>query len=85
METPLLVDHPCLLHRARQPVEHIPARVLLGCLERFADHVQHDLVGNQLPPVQKALDLLPQVGLAGDVVAQQIAGGDVRNAEVLRD
>jgi len=33
---------PSLLHRARQPTEHIAARVLLRRLERPADHIQHD-------------------------------------------
>ena len=50
------VDRSSLLHRAREPIEHIAARVLLRRLERPASHVQHDAVRDQvaLPPASGA-------------------------------
>jgi len=83
--TVIRYNRPGLLHRARQPIKDVAPDVVLGCLQRPADHVQHDPVRDQLALVQEPLDLLPKVGLASDMGAQQVTGRDVRDTKVLGD
>ncbi len=71
-----------LLHRPRKAVQHISAR-LAGLFEGFRHHAQHQFIGYQFPGLELALDVAPDLGAALHVLAQQIPGGDMRNAEQL--
>src|SRR6185437_9846775 len=72
-----------LFDGARESVEDIAAR--FGCgYDRFAQHVHDHAIGDQIAVVNVGLDLLPERCLVLDVLAQQVATGDVRDAESLR-
>ena len=68
-----------LLERARIAIQDVPAmRVVL--LQAVENHLVDDLVVHQQPCAHDLFRLEPQLGAAGDVAAQQVAGGDLRNA-----
>ena len=72
-----------LFDGAREPVQDVAAGLGRG-EDRFAQHVHHNAVGDQVAVVDKGLDGLPERCPFPDVLAQQVATGDVRNAEPCR-
>jgi hypothetical protein len=80
-----LVQGAGLGHAARDAVEHVPGAGRSHLEHRLAHHLQDHVVGYQVAVVEVALDLAAHLGLPGDVVAQQVAGTDVRDGEVRRD
>jgi hypothetical protein len=71
-----------LLDGAREPVEDIAAG--LGCGGHgFAQHIHHEAVRNQIAVVNVGLDLLTERRPVLDMLAQQVAAGDMGNAEPL--
>jgi hypothetical protein len=66
-------------------VEDVSATTLLRFEHGDAHHVEHDLVRDQLAPVEIFLDCRTDRSPPGDVLAEQIAGGDVRHVEVRGD
>ena len=81
-------DHPVELldlgERARVAVEQ-EARRGVVLVDPVADHQVGDLVGHVLPGVHEALGLEPSGGALGDVGAEDVAGRDRGDAEVLGD
>jgi hypothetical protein len=67
---------------ARETVEHI-ASVLGRGDGGFAQHVHHHGVRNQVARLDVGLDRPPEGGLIPDVLPQQVATGDMGNAEPL--
>ena len=73
-----------LRHRAGEPVEQEAlARVRLG--QPLADHVDGDVVGDQVPTVHVALGLEPEGRPLAHVAAEDVARRDLRHTEVVRD
>ena len=72
-------------HVPRDPVEDIPASGRLRGDDRLSHHVQDDLVGHEFAAIQVRLDGLAERGPPRDVIAQQLAGRDVRDVEVRGD
>ena len=71
-----------LLDRAREAVEQEPvAGVIVG--ESLDDHPDDDLIGNQLALVHVLLGEQPELAAGLARGAQDVAGRDVRQAEVL--
>ena len=54
-----------------------------GRRQPFADQAEHDLVGHELAGVHRGLGPLAELGAARDGVAQQVAGGHLRNARLV--
>ena len=71
-----------LLDGARKAVENVPT-VFTGRLHRLIQHVHDELVGNKVAARDIRLRGTPQLGVVGYVIAEQVAAGDVRDAEVL--
>ena len=71
-----------LFDSARESVEDVAAGPGRGD-DRFAQHVHHNAIGDQITVADIGLDRLPQRCLVPDVLTQQVATGDVRNAEPL--
>jgi predicted acetyltransferase len=69
-----------LLHRAREPVEHVAAGLRRGD-HRLAHHVHHHGVRHQVAEVDVGSDRLAERRGILDVLAQQVAAGQVRDAE----
>src|SRR5436853_481597 len=67
---------------AGEPVEKEPL-LRVGLAEALLDHLDGDLVGHQVPGVDVALGLLAQLGAVVHVLAEQVAGRDVRGPETL--
>jgi len=80
-----LVEHrvECLglRHRAREAVEH--EAVLVG--EALADEVDHELVRDEVAALEDRAHLSPELRSVRDGGAQDVAGGDVRDAVRLGD
>jgi hypothetical protein len=71
-----------LLDRAREAVEQeAVASVVVG--EALDDHADHDRVGHQLALVHVLLGRAPELGAGLARGAQDVAGRDVREAEIL--
>ncbi len=66
---------------AREAVQY-PGIILLQVRHR---HLDDDLIRDQLAPVVIVFDLLPKLGAGFDLRANQVAGGDVLRAGLLRD
>ena len=79
------VGRPGLRHVPRDPVEDIPASGRLRGDERLSHHVQDNLVEHEFAAVQVRLDGLAERDPPRDVIAQQLAGRDVRDVEVRGD
>src|SRR3954447_14523223 len=77
----LLLERLRLRVVAREAVEQ-EAVVALG-LDLAEDHRDHQLVGHELALVHVRRRLAAELGLLRDVLAQQVAGRDVREVEVL--
>jgi hypothetical protein len=71
-----------LRHAARVAVEDEPAGGV-GTRQPFAKQGQDDLVRDQLARVHRRLGLEAERRLAGDGIAQQVAGGHLRDAVFL--
>ena len=71
-----------LLDGAREPVEDVAA-VLGRRNHGFAQHIPYEGIRNQIAAVNVGLDLLPERRLVLDVLSQQVATGDMGNAEPL--
>jgi predicted acetyltransferase len=69
-----------LLHRAREPVEHVSAGLCRGD-HRLAHHVHHHGVRHQVAALEVGPDRLAERRAILDVLAQQVAAGQVRDAE----
>ena len=73
-----------LRDRAREAVEQEAAvRVVLG--QPVADHVDGDVVRDEVAPVHERLGLEPERGPLADVRAEDVAGRDLGHREVLGD
>ena len=70
-----------LRHRAGEAVEQ-EASAAIGAGDPLPDHVDHHLVGHQLAAVHVLLGLHPQLGSSLDVVPEDVAGRDLRDAVV---
>jgi hypothetical protein len=70
-----------LRRRAREAVEQEPVLALL--LDLLEDHGDHQVVGDELALLHVLLGLRPQLGAVGLVLAQQVAGADVGQPEVV--
>ena len=73
-----------LADRARKTVENASFGAI-GLSQPFGHHVAHQPVGNQFTPVHRLLGFAAQLGTPRDVVAQQIAGRNLRNTQYLGD
>ncbi len=71
-----------LLDGAREPVEDIAAGLGRGG-HGLAQHVHHDVIGNQIALVNVGLGRLPERRPVLDMLSQQVAAGDMGNAEML--
>ncbi len=77
-----LLERVGLLLVAREAVEQeAVARVAVA--DALGDHADDHLVGHELAGVHVALGLAPELGALGDLRAQDVAGGDVRQPEVV--
>ena len=72
-----------LLHRAREAVEDEAVRGV-GVVEPVVDQGVGQRGGDEVTGVEVLLGLEAQLGLVADVVPEQVTGGDVRDAELLR-
>ena len=54
-------------------------------VEPRVDHPDHEVVGDEAAGVHDRLGLAAEVGAARHLVAEHVAGGDVRDAEAHRD
>ena len=79
------VDRTGLVHVSRDSVQHKPASGRLRGDHRLPHHIEDNLVGHELAAVQIRLDGLAERGPPRDVIAQQLAGRDVRDVEVRGD
>jgi hypothetical protein len=77
----LLVQRVGLRVVAREAVEQEAVVALL--LDLVEDHLDHQRIGHELAGVHVRRRLLAELGLLLDMVAQQVAGRDVRKVEVL--
>jgi len=70
-------------HRSRKAVEHeaVPAVRLLDAIR---DHLQHQRIGHELAARHDRLGLLSERRAVGDILAQHVAGGEMRNTALLR-
>jgi len=79
-----LVEGLRLIPRAREPVQdEAGLRVLL--LEPLPHHLDHEVVGHELPRADVALRLLSELRLLRDLAAEDVARRDVRHPVVLRE
>ena len=79
------VNRAGLLHVPRDSVQHEPASGRLRGDQLLPHHVEHDLVGHELAAVERGLDSQAERGPPRHVIAQQLAGRDVRDVEVRGD
>ena len=77
----LLAQRVGLADGAREAVEQEAVVALL--LDLVQDHRDHELVGDEVAADHELLGLLAELGLVLAVLAQQVAGADVRQPEVL--
>lgn len=77
-----------LIHCARlfqvagDAVENVSGAIGFRVPERHANHVKDDPVRNEFATGEVGLDAAPSFGLPLDVVAEQVAGRDVRDVEM---
>src|SRR6202023_4170444 len=71
-----------LLLVARKAVEQEAVTGVAG-VDPIADHLHDDLVGHQLARIHVALCLFSELRALCDLSTQDVAGGDVRQPEVL--
>ena len=87
LATPLqqhLVERHGLRHGAGKAVQQEPVRAGGGG-QRLVDDAVDDLVGHQLAGVHQRLGPLAQRGAVGHRLAQDVAGGELRDAEAGRE
>ncbi len=68
-----------LIEGAGEAVED-EAAADVGLGEAVGDHLVDEIVGDELALVHQALGGSAELGSAGDVIAQEVAGGDLRNS-----
>ncbi len=73
-----------LADRAREAVEQEAVTGIVA-LDALDDHADDHLVGHELAGIHERLRLHAEFGAVGDRLAQHVAGGDVREVEVLAD
>ena len=71
-----------LLDGAGEPVHEEPAAGDLGMPDAVLDHLQHHVVGHELPVVDERLHLEAQRACLGHLPPQDLAGRDVVDAQV---
>ena len=71
-----------LCHGPRKTVEHeaVPA---IRLLDAIRDHLEHQRIRHKLPARHDGLGLLSQRRAIGDILAQHVARGEMRNAAFL--
>jgi hypothetical protein len=79
-----VVEGPGLLDRARKAIEE-DTLLGIGPLDAFEQHRDRDFVRHQLAQIHELLGALAQLGALLDGLAEQIAGGDVREPEPVGD
>lgn len=78
-----LLEHGVLVHGAREAVNQEGLGV--GLLHGADHNIDHGLSGHQLALVHQRLALQAQLSAGGDLLAQQVAGGQVLVAILLDD
>ena len=73
-----------LRHRPRKAVQN-GALHAVRVLHPLPDHRDRDIIGHQLPALHVTLGEDPQVRLAGKMLPEKVAGGDVRQAQLLTE
>ena len=80
VEEAFVVEHLGLFDGARHAVEDKALGVSVF-LDMVAQHAESDVVGTEVATVDDFLRLQAQRGLVGDLVTEQVAGGDVFKLE----
>src|SRR5580700_4860749 len=76
------IQPPGLRRGTRKTVQHITASAIRQS-QASANHVADQVVGNQLAPGHDRLGHQPYLGTAGNILPQEIPGGDVGNLVTL--
>src|SRR4051812_7360136 len=71
----------CLPQGSRITIQNI-APVYVGLGESRPHHVVHHVIGNELSLIHQTFGCFAKIGSARDVVAKNVAGGDLGDAEV---
>ena len=74
-----------LMHRAREAVEYEAVVERATGREALLDDADHDVVGNEFALVHEALGLEPECSALRGLLAEHVAGRQVRDAVMLRE